>query len=1001
MSAERTLTPDELCRIQESILPEACALRGELVAAMEGYQEEARESHLQSPSRQLAIYLSRQVQGGRVTQKDLGDLVHLLTGNAFLYRARKLRRYVGETGIAENTRLLTAVFEGLAHENPTSEGGDGVLLPFAEFRARVEREIFGIVITAHPTFSISQRLTRILAQLASGTDGEGVSLSGDDVAALVREATQAAHGDAKRIDLEAENAFALMAIGNIHAALERVYGVILDVASRLYPEDWRTLTPRVLTVASWVGYDLDGRSDIGWSDTLCARMVVEAIQIKRYRDALHDFAEELDQDEGRRSAVDALRESALRLVRSHDELCAEIETLKTEMSTPDAVAAFARRLSATLPTRLVHVAELIDAVNTAIAEECAQESVREDRVRRLSVLRAEMANFGLAHAHTHVRINANQLTNAIRKQIGLDGAPDDSTNKRRFMRELNELLDDVETVAINFGSILSENMSARRIFMVVAKMLKYVDADEPVRFLIAECNTSFTVLCALYFAKLFGVESKIDISPLFETPVAMEHGHDIIGELLENPHYRDYIRVRGRLCIQTGFSDAGRYIGQVSASLAIERIRMLLARRLAKHDLVGIDLVIFDTHGESIGRGAHPVSFADRLDYTYPPASRAAFARAGVFVKQEVSFQGGDGYVYFSTPDMAFATVCRLLTHAVGKAYRADDDPDVFYEDTDYSLDFFLTAKDFNDRLIDNPDYAGMLNLFGPNLMYPTGSRKVKRQYEGAGAADQSHPSQIRAIPHNSILQQIGYLSNSMSGIGKAIAKDPDRFVEIFAASDRCRRFVSLVASARNLSNLDAMNGYVALYDPVIWLRRAFVEKDPKRAQQMQLLARLLRTGGRHEEMNRVLRIFLNDTLNLDRGLEAVKAETMLPDMARACYPDLDLLHAVRIALIHEIFLLATQLPKFTSHQEFTMDDVISDILHLDLDHALEVLCTTFPKTVRTFGAELFGEPASYQSDDSQSYQREHAELFEPMRQLYDLVRRVSTAIAHIVGAVG
>ena len=42
----------------------------------------------------------------------------------------------------------------------------------------------------------------------------------------------------------------------------------LEVAEELYPLEWRQLTPRLVTIASWVGYDLDGRSDIGWTDTL-------------------------------------------------------------------------------------------------------------------------------------------------------------------------------------------------------------------------------------------------------------------------------------------------------------------------------------------------------------------------------------------------------------------------------------------------------------------------------------------------------------------------------------------------------------------------------------------------------------------------------------------------------------------------------------------------------------------------------------------------------------
>ena len=49
---------------------------------------------------------------------------------------------------------------------------------------------------------------------------------------------------------------------------------VLEVAEALYPERWTELRPRLVTVASWVGYDLDGRSDIRWTDTLRKRLIV-------------------------------------------------------------------------------------------------------------------------------------------------------------------------------------------------------------------------------------------------------------------------------------------------------------------------------------------------------------------------------------------------------------------------------------------------------------------------------------------------------------------------------------------------------------------------------------------------------------------------------------------------------------------------------------------------------------------------------------------------------
>ena len=78
--------------------------------------------------------------------------------------------------------------------------------------------------------------------------------------------------------------------------------------------------------------------------------------------------------------------------------------------------------------------------------------------------------------------------------------------------------------------------------------------------------------------KLFGVDDRIDISPLFETRTALERGAEIIAGALAVPAYRDYLRSRGRVCIQTGFSDAGRYMGQPAACALIEKIRLAWPR---------------------------------------------------------------------------------------------------------------------------------------------------------------------------------------------------------------------------------------------------------------------------------------------------------------------------------------------------------------------------------------------------------------------------------------
>jgi len=252
---ETAMTPAALGKIKERLFPEASRLRAELVEKLAELEEKAASNHLQSTVRNLALHISSLVQEGRTDLGGLSDLVRLLTANAFSFRARKLGDYVGECSVPENEKLLAQLFQTL------TRGADGKPVAFEDFRSAVEREAFGIVITAHPTFSISKDLTRTLAELA--VRSAGAETNGQTLDDLMEAAANTPHGSPDAITLDDEMDFALMAIGNIRRALRRAYRILFAVARETYPDDWQRLTPNLLSVASWVGYDLDGRSDFG------------------------------------------------------------------------------------------------------------------------------------------------------------------------------------------------------------------------------------------------------------------------------------------------------------------------------------------------------------------------------------------------------------------------------------------------------------------------------------------------------------------------------------------------------------------------------------------------------------------------------------------------------------------------------------------------------------------------------------------------------------------
>lgn len=973
--------------------PEDPPLARELTQLLKRYEKSQREDPFANPIQHLALELSRRLADGKLGYRDIEELIGHLTIEGFSHRAARLGRYLGETGPEANDATLRALFQRLAQD----EKGNPV--PFAAFRRRVENEAFGAVFTAHPTFNLSGALMADLAVLAVGRSPDGTPLTEEARAALLARAATVEHRPDEDLSLAREHALSLDAIANARAALGRAWGILLDVARDAYPEDWRSLTPRLVTLASWVGYDLDGRSDIRWTDTLHKRLLVQAAQLDHYLSEVRairsgvprgaaDLLETLDLLESR---------VALAIAQIRDEVAAFAVADPGSAAGREQIRIISQRIHAGQALRLTESASLI-----AIVDRALERTDDPDLSRRFCLLRAELATHGLGAAHTHVRINATQVHNAIRKAVGMVSDPNDPRYRQSYLDRLNALLDAVEPVTVNFGSLLSERTSVKRLFMLLAQMLKYNDRSAPIRFLIAESESALTCLTALYYARLFGVDGMVDISPLFETEKALENGSRIIEQLLENPHYRAYVQRRGRVCVQTGYSDAGRYLGQTPAGASIERLRLRLIRVIAKAGLPDVQLLIFDTHGESIGRGCHPGGIADRLSYVDPPATRAFMASQGVGFKQEVSFQGGDGYLYFAHPDMAYAVVTRILEHILAEVEGSQDGKvadDPFYDEASYIREFFTTVKEFQVRLMESRDYGVLLQALGPNLLFPSGSRATKRQHEDPSELDHAMPTQLRAIPHNAILMQLGLMANSVGGAGAAIAKDPERFRELYAASPRFRQLLGIITYGASASNPAAMKSYIDALDPGAWITRAAATGDREQADRMVALSGHLEPMPVWERQSRVFRALHKDFILVREGLESIAEQS--PHVDAASRDALAVLHAVRLALIQEIFLLAMRIPEFSSRHNLTLKQVIARVLHLDVLPAVTSLEEIFPLTEDTIAVADFGEAATYRSDESQNYQFENERIFRPMRQLYGLVRRVSAAVVHRTGFFG
>ncbi|HEX3984744.1 MAG TPA: phosphoenolpyruvate carboxylase [Acidisoma sp.] len=925
--------------------PQIAALASDLLGVMRRALDRAAEDPFSNPVMTTALAISRRIDQKHLTDADLQGLVCWFRDEAYQQRAARLADYVGLSTEADPASAMGDLARRLVRPDPNDSA-----VPFAKFRQAVERTHFSAVFTAHPTFSLPYAVGDALARAASGEAGTACFTS---------------HRPTP-VTLEDEFEQARAAVARGRDAIDQLTGAILDAARETWSHRWLDLAPRPVTLASWVGYDTDGRTDIGWWDTLRLRLRMKLYQLQRLETQLAPLPSAADILEKLQSAIAAVEEQIATAPNGTDVA---------------AVGEFGKTLVRLQESALVTPEPLLALFPAALA------AADESEKRALMIARAGLLSHNLGLAHTHVRLNSAQLHNSARQRLGLADPPADPSRRRVLLSAINSALDNAKAEAINFGTLMAEQASAARLMMTVAQMTKHIDGASPVRFLIAETETGYTLLTALYFAKLYGIEDKIEISPLFETAEALSQGNRIIEEALRSPHYRAYLRRTGKLAVQFGYSDSGRYVGQIAATYLIERLRLKICEAMVKHGLTDVEVVLFDTHGESIGRGAHPGSLTDRLAYLSPAVGRRAFEAAGIAFREESAFQGGDGYLLFGTPELAEATVLNIARFALD---QMDEGEDPIYQDPDFAADFFATIRGSMEELVEDPGYAAMLGTFGPALIDRTGSRPAARQSDTSGGpAIISHPRELRAIPNNAILQQLGWCANTLQGLGLAASRNPDAVTELRRTSPRFRRAMDFASHAMRHSHLDVLRAVVETLDPGTWLDRAGHSVIPGRREALMAVATGL------EQLN-----IWSDVLAMFRR---VHADHLALRAAWADAPQMSerelLLHALRLAAIHRIWILTATIPDFAPRLGVMRTGLQQRLLRLDVPAALQTLGRIFPKAPDETTGTDFGEPGT--SPNSLGYGREHDEIFTPISRYFALLREISTAICHEVGAFG
>jgi phosphoenolpyruvate carboxylase len=905
----------------------------------------------------LAQTLFRKLEADEISVENLSALsedVHLMLLDE---RADAFRR--------QHAGANTAAAWAPVAERLTALARDG----FDAFRNAVETPTGGIVFTAHPTFALSRDLRLAMAAYITRPTATGRTALGKLVHADGRTWNQA-------ITLDGEHAEAQDALK--HAAeAQAAYGEqVLSLARKAFPDRWRELRPFLPTLASWVGYDLDGRTDIPWFRSIHLRLSEKSAQLTRYAAALEDILDGV-------KAPAPLTALVRRLKRAAKATEGHAQRFAADLTDANLLVEAANRLTEeTAPDRLTDVRELTEVIDAAVG------ALPDGIAARLLVLRSQMVAQQLGTGRIHLRVNAAQVRTVIARDLGLE--TEDRELGRVALSELAQKARKSKPLSVNFADLFREQSTARRQFMMCAQILKHIDSGSVIRFLIAESENPATVMGALYLARQYGVDGLLDISPLFETPEALETGGRFVERLLEEPEFLAYVKRRGYLSIQLGFSDSGRFIGQVAASMAIERIHNLIVRAIAAKK-AGIALLIFNTHGESMGRGAWPGTFEQRFDHLLSPWTRAGAKARGVDILHEVSFQGGDGFLHFATPELAETSYAAWCLSRMTPPPAELADP--FYTRTDLVWDFYRALRAWHERLFANRDYGRLLGSFASGLVVRAGSRQKKRSGGPTG------PAALRAISHNATLHQLGIPVNTAAGIGSALQRESERLTALINESPRMHSLILLASEARKRTSLPTLRAYGNLFDPSVWIAHARMAPSDK-ASAYRAAYYVLRTDETATSIHRIANLISIDLGRFDRLLAQVKGAASV-EQRRESRLDMHVLHAIRQALIMKAIALAGRIPRISERHDASQRDIIAMVTQLRLAEAVDLLGRIFPR------ADMDDEPLAGLTETGSGqtsgygYDRIHRDIIGPLDEIDRCLHGISLALSHAYGAFG
>jgi phosphoenolpyruvate carboxylase len=239
---------------------------------------------------------------------------------------------------------------------------------------------------------------------------------------------------------------------------------------------------------------------------------------------------------------------------------------------------------------------------------------------KLARFMREVAGAGFHAAAVDVRQNSAAHQSSVADLLQHAGIIDDyaglpEADKQQLLWRL--LKADGAPLHDSGKAYLPQTSSEMAVFEAIRDIHHTYGESAMPNYIIANTETVSDILEPMLLLQQVGLAGpgglKMNLVPLIETVPDLKNGREIVGTLLRQPEYRDWLKARGNLQqIMVGYSDSNRLDGPLASNWEIYKALHYL-QEVAREN--GVELLVFHGRGGTIARGAgtHPEQEVDML----------------------------------------------------------------------------------------------------------------------------------------------------------------------------------------------------------------------------------------------------------------------------------------------------------------------------------------------------------------------------------------------------